>query len=251
MNNNRQQQPTKSKYKGYLSNAKTLPCVFNALKGTQITVQLRNESEIYGTVDNIDKSLNIELRDATITKGYDYRLLFESNTLNDTIHQIDINKEKEKQDRDDKEEEEEENIIEEEEEQEQEMNEEEEEEEEDEKMDTTTTSTTNNETNKTISVTSTLILTKEVIESIKLQPKVYDLLLVNSRNIRYIHIPDRIDLNHLLFVYSKTLVKNRDKYQRTKRKPPTEKAMPSVYVHDDGSTLIQQQTDYKKVDKKL
>ncbi|EGC38909.1 hypothetical protein DICPUDRAFT_22541, partial [Dictyostelium purpureum] len=101
---------------------RSLLCVFLALKGTQITIQLRSNCEIYGTIENVDRHLNIELIDATITNRF--------------------GKDK------------------------------------------------------------------------------YELLLVQSRNIRYIHIPDKIDLGHLLYIYSKTLSEVKRKNQRTLRKAP-------------------------------
>ncbi|EFA75571.1 putative small nuclear ribonucleoparticle-associated protein [Heterostelium album PN500] len=124
------------------SDLNSLLCVFNALTGSQITVQLRNENEIYGTIDTIDEHMNIELSNATLKR-----------------------------------------------------------------RDTTDS---------------------------------YDLILINSRNIRYIQIPDRIDLNSLLFLYSKTLSEMKNKYQRTRRKPVVQSTIDrgTIYVHDNGETLI-------------
>ncbi|KAN0037914.1 hypothetical protein ACTA71_000085 [Dictyostelium dimigraforme] len=45
-------------------------------------------------------------------------------------------------------------------------------------------------------------------------------ILIQSRNIRFIQIPDIIDLNSLLFLYSKQLSQSKKKYERTIRKPP-------------------------------
>ncbi|GAM21859.1 hypothetical protein SAMD00019534_050340, partial [Acytostelium subglobosum LB1] len=124
------------------SDLNSLLCVLNALSGSQITIQLRNETEIYGTIATIDGHMNIELSDAVLTD------------IGGT------NKDK------------------------------------------------------------------------------YDLILIHSRNIRYIQIPDRIDLNHLLYLYSKTLSDMQKKYQRTKRKPDLVRPEKVNYVHDDGSTVI-------------
>ncbi|KAF2077481.1 hypothetical protein CYY_001180 [Polysphondylium violaceum] len=123
---------------------KTLLCVFSALKGTQITIQLRSDTEFYGTIENVDKHLNIELSDARSTNKFN-----------------------------------------------------------------------------------------QIIE--------YQLILVQSRNIRYIHIPDRIDLNNLLFIYSKTLSDIKKKNQRTKRKPGT---LP--YKADDNDSDNDNDEDIQK-----
>ncbi|KAN0037912.1 hypothetical protein ACTA71_000083 [Dictyostelium dimigraforme] len=103
----------------------SLLCVFTALRGTQITIQLRSNCEIYGTITNVDAYLNIELSNATITNIF--------NKKDNNIQEI----------------------------------------------------------------------------------------LIQSRNIRFIQIPDKIDLNSLLFLYSKQLSQSKKKYERTMRKPST------------------------------
>ncbi|KAM9994055.1 hypothetical protein ACTFIZ_012014 [Dictyostelium cf. discoideum] len=103
----------------------SLLCVFTALRGTQITIQLRSNCEIYGTITNVDAYLNIELSDATLTNRY-------NNKRDEHVQEI----------------------------------------------------------------------------------------LIQSRNIRFIQIPDKIDLNSLLYLYSKQLSQSKKKYERTLRKPP-------------------------------
>ncbi|KAN0023579.1 hypothetical protein ACTFIV_007966 [Dictyostelium citrinum] len=103
----------------------SLLCVFTALRGTQITIQLRSNCEIYGTITNVDAYLNIELSNATLTNRF--------NKKDQNIQEI----------------------------------------------------------------------------------------LIQSRNIRFIQIPDKIDLNSLLFLYSKQLSLSKKKYERTIRKPLT------------------------------
>ncbi|KAM9970911.1 hypothetical protein ACTFIR_002775 [Dictyostelium discoideum] len=115
-----------SKKKFVAKEFQSLLCVFTALRGTQITIQLRSNCEIYGTITNVDAYLNIELSDAKLTN---------------TRH-------KNKRD--------------------------------------------------------------EHVQEI----------LIQSRNIRFIQIPDKIDLNSLLYLYSKQLSQSKKKYERTLRKPP-------------------------------
>ncbi|KAM9957213.1 hypothetical protein ACTFIW_008954 [Dictyostelium discoideum] len=115
-----------SKKKFVAKEFQSLLCVFTALRGTQITIQLRSNCEIYGTITNVDAYLNIELSDAKLTS---------------TRH-------KNKRD--------------------------------------------------------------EHVQEI----------LIQSRNIRFIQIPDKIDLNSLLYLYSKQLSQSKKKYERTLRKPP-------------------------------
>ncbi|KYQ94048.1 hypothetical protein DLAC_11582 [Tieghemostelium lacteum] len=100
---------------------RSLLCVFTALKGSQITIELRSNCKIYGTIENVDKYMNIELSNVNLKNKF-------------------------------------------------------------------------------------------------FKNEKFEILLVQSRNIRYIHIPDKIDLNNLLYVYSRTLSDNKKKYQRTKRK---------------------------------
>ncbi|KAK5579889.1 hypothetical protein RB653_009577 [Dictyostelium firmibasis] len=117
---------TKKKKKFVAKEFQSLLCVFTALRGTQITIQLRSNCEIYGTIVNVDAFLNIELSNATLTNRF----------------------------------------------------------------------------NK-----------KENVQEI----------LIQSRNIRFIQIPDKIDLNSLLYLYSKQLSQSKKKYERTMRKAPSTK----------------------------
>eukprot|EP01132_Coremiostelium_polycephalum_P003678 gene3678-4581_t len=118
------------------SEYKSLGCVFSALKGSQINIQLRSNIEIWGTIENVDKNMNIELSNAILK---------------------------------------------------------------------------HNRSNKS-----------GVDEK-------YELILIQSRNIRYIQIPDKIDLNSLLFLYSKSMAEMKKKYQRSKRKPVTLPPVDSIY----------------------
>ncbi|KAM9994766.1 hypothetical protein ACTFIY_000956 [Dictyostelium cf. discoideum] len=114
-----------SKKKYIAKEFQSLLCVFTALRGTQITIQLRSNCEIYGTITNVDAYLNIELSDAKLTNRY-------KNKRDEHVQEI----------------------------------------------------------------------------------------LIQSRNIRFIQIPDKIDLNSLLYLYSKQLSQSKKKYERTLRKPP-------------------------------
>ncbi|EAL61938.1 hypothetical protein DDB_G0291015 [Dictyostelium discoideum AX4] len=115
-----------SKKKFIAKEFQSLLCVFTALRGTQITIQLRSNCEIYGTITNVDAYLNIELSDAKLTNTR-YK-----NKRDEHVQEI----------------------------------------------------------------------------------------LIQSRNIRFIQIPDKIDLNSLLYLYSKQLSQSKKKYERTLRKPP-------------------------------
>uniref|UniRef100_A0A131X8Y5 Putative small nuclear ribonucleoprotein smd1 n=1 Tax=Hyalomma excavatum TaxID=257692 RepID=A0A131X8Y5_9ACAR len=46
--------------------SKSLVLMLQSLRGRQTTIELRNELSIYGTVENVDAFMNVDLSDATV-----------------------------------------------------------------------------------------------------------------------------------------------------------------------------------------